>query len=86
MPTDNNLDKWASYAKRNSYDGSQCKAQSKRNLAPVKSLTNEEVIWSDDAWQTVPDESRVEGRGWALSDDRVAARNCYTGKGGNKRD
>ena len=60
FPTSNNLDKWASYAKQNSFDPKESRAQSKRDLSEVKAGGR---INSDD-WQREPNKPYFEGRGW----------------------
>lgn len=59
LPANNNLNKWASYAKQNSFDQRKSKAQSKRDLAPA-GRGDREDDWSD-KWQ-VP-QAKSEGRG-----------------------
>jgi hypothetical protein len=82
-----NLDKWADYSSRNSYDQSESKAQSKRDLAPVKGFHEEELgdDWSNRSGQVVPNSAKYEGRGWKHWSE-VSQRNSYTGKGGSRRD
>jgi len=48
--TKSNLRDWAEYAKRNSYDQSESKAQSKRDLAPVEKFVAEEVTQAIGKW------------------------------------
>jgi len=75
---ENNLAKWADYAK-NSYGDN--KRQCRDQLAPV-GRGGRENDWSDDWKQPQKDK---EGRGW--SDIKVTtADNTYTGKSGSKRD
>ena len=83
-PTQSNLADWPDYASRNSYDQSESKAQSKKDLAPVEKFHAEEVDWSDD-WQVVPDKAKYEGRGFKHWSDS-SKRESYTGKGGSRRD
>jgi hypothetical protein len=82
-----NLDRWSDYASRNSYDQSESKAQSKRDLAPVEKFHAEELSddWSNASGQVVPDNSKYEGKGWKHWSD-VSKTNSYTGKGGSRRD
>jgi len=60
LPTDNNLGKWADYAKRNSYGDN--KRQCRDQLTPV-GRGGRENDWSDDKWQEP--QKKIEGRGWA---------------------
>ena len=79
LPNNTNLDKWADYAKRNSYGDNkrQCRGQLAR-----AGRHDAENDWSDDWKQPQKDK---EGRGW--SDIKVTtADNTYTGKSGSKRD
>jgi hypothetical protein len=85
--TKSNLEKWASYAKRNSFDQSESKAQSKRDLAPVEKFHAEELSddWSNASGQVVLDKAKYEGKGWKHWSE-VSKTNSYTGNGGSKRD
>jgi hypothetical protein len=56
IPTHNNLDKWQSYAKRNSYGDN--KRQCRDQLAPVGG--NRENDWTNDKWQEP--QRKSEGR------------------------
>ena len=80
--TKSNLRDWAEYAKRNSYDQSESKAQSRKDLGPVEKFHAEEVDYPDD-WQTVPDKAKYEGKGWRHFSD-VSKTNSYTGKDGSR--
>jgi hypothetical protein len=85
--TKSNLRDWAEYAKRNSYDQSESKAQSRRDLAPVEKFSEEELSddWSNAFRQVVPDRAKFEGRGWKHWSESSKT-NSYTGKGGSRRD
>jgi hypothetical protein len=72
LPTDNNLNKWADNAKRNSYGDN--KAQCREQLAPVGRGGRENYDWSSE--QPV---RKTEGRGWADM-KATTADNTYTGR------
>jgi len=72
-----NLDKWANYARKNSYDGNECRRQSRHDL------DSSNIRETDD--MAVPDVKTKEGRGFYHPSD-VSRTNSYTGKGGSKRD
>jgi len=76
-----NLDKWANYAKRNSYDGNECKRQARRDLDA--STANKDSSIPDMA---APDQKDKEGQGWAEFTSCCQRESAYTGKGGSKRD
>jgi hypothetical protein len=80
LPTQNNLDRWHSYAKQNSYGDN--KRQCRDQLAPA-GRHDAENDWSDDRWQEP--QKKTEGRGWADM-NATTADNTYTGKVGSKRD
>jgi len=82
LPTDNNLDNWANYAKRNSFDTSETKAQSRDDLAPC-GRHDAENDWDSKNWHEAHKDR--EGRGWADMKATTADNTC-TGKGGSKRD
>jgi hypothetical protein len=60
LPTDNNLDKWADYTKRNSYGDN--KAQCRDQLAPV-GRGERENDWSDDWKQPATAPNTYTGKG-----------------------
>jgi hypothetical protein len=79
--TQSNISDWQDYAKRNSFDQSDSKAQSRKDPAPVKA--GQRISdWSVD-WQQP--QKREEGKGWRHWSE-LSQRNSYTGKGGSKRD
>ena len=79
--TKSNISDWQDYAKRNSFDQSHSKAQSRKDLAPVKA--GQRISdWSDDWQQPQKD---CEGKGWRHFSE-VSERNSYPGKGGSRRD
>jgi hypothetical protein len=82
-----NIKEWSQYAHRNSYDQSESKAQSRKDLAPVEGFHEEELSddWSNASGQVVPDAAKFEGKGWKHWSE-VSQRNSYTGKGGSRRD
>jgi hypothetical protein len=82
-----NLDKWSDYASRNSYDQSESKAQSRKDLAPVRGYVGDELSddWKNTSGRVVPEKATYEGKGWKHWSD-VSKTNSYTGKGGSKRD
>jgi hypothetical protein len=86
--TKSNLAQWADYASRNSYDASESKAQSKRDLGPVEGFHEEELSddWKNtsDSGQVVPDSAKFEGRGWKHWSE-VSKTNSYTGSKGSHR-
>jgi hypothetical protein len=82
--TKSNLRDWADYAERNSYDQSESKAQSRKDLAPVEGFHAEEVDYPEDA-RVVPEKATYEGKGWRHWSD-VSKTNSYTGRGGSRRD
>jgi len=74
-----NLDKWASYAKKNSYgdNAKQCKEQ----LAPAgRGDREDDWIPNNKDWQ-----EDQHHKGW-VDMKPTTADNTYTGKGGSKRD
>jgi hypothetical protein len=77
-PTQNNLKQWANYAKKNSFDPSDSRKQSKRDL-DCYSNTPE-----NDPEYTIPDEA-MEGDGGSFKHYSQVSRNSYTGKRGSKR-
>jgi hypothetical protein len=79
LPSDNNLDKSANYAKRNSYGDN--KRQCRDQLGPA-GRHDAENDWSDDWKQPQKDK---EGPGWADM-KATTADNTYTGDKGTKRD
>jgi hypothetical protein len=80
--TQTNISDWQAYAKRNSFDPTESREQSQRDLAPVKA--GERISdWSKNDWQGAPETG--EGKGWRHWSE-VSQRNSYTGKGGSKRD
>jgi hypothetical protein len=85
--TKSNLREWADYCSRNSYDASESRAQSKRDLAPVEGFHAEELSddWKNASGQVVPDSAKFEGKGWKHFSE-LSRTNSYTGKGGSKRD
>jgi hypothetical protein len=78
LPTQNNLDKWASYAKRNGYGDK--KAQCKEQLAPLGRGDRENDY--PDKWQQT--QKREEGKCYTFTND-LARSNSFTGDGGSKR-
>jgi hypothetical protein len=73
-----NLDKWADYARKNSYGDN--KPQAKDQLRPV-GRGGRENDYSDD-WKQP--QKKQEGRCWADMKATTADK-TYTGKGGSKR-
>jgi len=71
-----NLDKWASYAKQNSYGHN--KPQAKRQLDG-----RDKGHEADDGPTSV---RTKEGRGWAEFTSYCQRESAYTGKGASKRD
>jgi hypothetical protein len=83
---ESNLDRWASYSRRNSFDRSETKAQSKDDLAPCGRHDAEEDYKSGtEASNWHQPQKDHEGRGWAPINP-AAKPNTYTDKGGSKRD
>jgi hypothetical protein len=82
--TKSNLHEWSEYARRNSYDQSESKAQSRKDWGRIESFHAEEVDYPEDA-RTVPEKATFEGKGWKHWSD-VSKTNSYTGKGGSRRD
>jgi hypothetical protein len=81
LPTQNNLDKWASYAKRNSYGDN--KAQCREQLAPAGRHDREDD-WIPNSGDWQEPQKQSEGRGYA--DMRpTTADNTYTTNKGSKR-
>src|SRR5262245_12730566 len=80
LAKESNLDKWANYANRNSFDQADSKRQSRHDL-DASNTKGRESDWSDDG--RVP-QRRSEGRCWA-DIKATSAANTYTGKGGSKR-
>ena len=74
LAKESNLDKWANYAKRNSFDQSDSKRQSKADFAPVEAAGRIND-WSDD-YRVAP--KHQEGKGWVCAND-LADRNTYSG-------
>lgn len=79
LPTDKNLDKWSDYAKRNSFNPRDSKAQSKRELGSVgKADAENDYIPNSGDWQT--EQKDREGKGYTFTND-LARQNSFTGKG-----
>jgi hypothetical protein len=77
LPTNHNLDKWADYAKRNSYGDN--KAQCREQLEPAGRHDREDDwIPNSGDWQT--DQKQSEGRCYADM-KATTADNCFTGEG-----
>ena len=74
-----NLDKWADYAKQNSYDGRECSKQSRHDLDA--SNIPEDSTGRD---MSVPRQRREEGRCFAEINP-AAKPNTYTTDKGTKR-
>ena len=75
-----NIDKWANYAKRNSYDGAECRRQSGHDLD--SKTAPKDTFGNDDA--PIPEVRTEEGKGW-YHPSYCSKENSYTGKGGSKR-
>jgi len=64
------------HAKRNSYDGNECRRQSRHDL------DSSNIRETDDS--PIPDVKTSEGKGWVFTND-CAKENSYTGPKGSKR-
>jgi hypothetical protein len=78
LPTQNNLDRWHSYAKQNSYGDNKRQCRDQLNSGGRHDAKNH---WSD-KWQEP--QKKTEGRSWADM-KATTADNTYTGKGGTRR-
>ena len=56
---ENNLYKWANYAKRNSYGNNKAQCRGQLDSGGPHDAEND---WSDDKWQEP--QKKTEGRGW----------------------
>ena len=80
--TKSNISDWQDYAKRNSFDQADSKAQSRKDLAPIKA--GERISdWSENDWQ-VP-QKQEEGKGW-YHPNKNSRDHSYTGDDGSTRD
>jgi hypothetical protein len=77
-----NLRDWSDYAKGNSFDPKDSKAQSRHDLSADGCKADFRGNWSDD-WKQP--QRKSEGRGWQNPINKAAVPNTYTTDKGSKR-
>jgi hypothetical protein len=83
LGTKSNINDWSAYAKENSFDPSESKAKSKRDLSDAGATRD--VNLGDVEGFPQQQGGSEDARGWRHFSE-VSRTNSYTGKGGSKRD